>query len=104
MQRGLDLGSAPDPSSRLQRGPFEGNGVNIHLTGSPMAYRLVLAGASTALSSSSLTFLPPVLPPFYSVVFSSSSGRVFAELGCTEAWELGEEGGSPLEPHIEEPR
>lgn len=128
LQRGLagmpSLGSAPVPSSQLQRGPFEGNGVllnkaNIHLTGSSVACRLVLAGTSTALSPSSLSlllspssllfpplFLSPVLPSFFSVAFSSSSyhlpRRVFAGLGCTE--ELGEEGEAQLEPHMEGPR
>lgn len=99
------LGSAPAPSSQLQRGPFEGNGVllnkaNIPLTGSSVDCSAVWAGAGTAPPPSSLL----LCPPSFSVVFPFSTWRVFVGLGCTEAWELGEEDEAQLERYVEGPR
>lgn len=106
------LGSARAPSSQLQRGPFEGNGVllnkaNIPLTGSSVDCSVVSAGAGMAPPPSSL-FAPPssllLCLPSFSVVFPFSTWRVFVGLGCTEAWELGEEDEAQLEPYVEGPR
>lgn len=103
-------GLSPSSCSWLQRGPFEGNGVllnkaNIHLTGSSMGCKLVLAGASTALSPSfllppPLSFLPPALPPLCGVFLFQLEGVCWAEV--QKAWELGEECEASLGPTWED--
>lgn len=83
------------------------NKANIPLTGSSVDCSTVSAGAGMAPPPSSL-FAPPssllLCLPSFSVVFPFSSWRVFVGLGCTEAWELGEEDEAQLEPYVEGPR
>lgn len=59
------------------------NKANIHLSGSSMACRVVLAGVPFSLSPPPFLLFPLLCLPFFSVVFSSSSWRLFAGLGCT---------------------